>query len=143
MESQMTREEAEKLLPAMAHFVKCGNLWYYSCGTWRKQDSIIYEDTWDIQNIIEDKHFEIRKANALGTPIQCKHKVGKWDWHDTDDFGVFQDQYEFRIKPKEPVYEWQWLHTDANGFTTLSDFLTAPYDNLWTKFEPSKRLRND
>jgi len=144
----MTREEVQKLSYAITHFAKGGNLWWYnpSSNTWTIQTKL-WCSRYDMENdgiinIIEDKHFEIRKAHALGAPIQCKDKVGKWDWHDTDAFGVFQDQYEFRIKPKEPVYEWQWIYVNKDGI--INNYTTKPYSSYkegWIKFEPSKRLR--
>ena len=72
----MDREELKKLLPAITHFANGGNLWWYhhEQKAWSKQYKIMTEELdsfpANLINIIEDKHFEARKANALGETVE-------------------------------------------------------------------------
>jgi len=75
----MTRERLKQLLPAMEHWHKGGNLWFYSTflKEWLKYEvkDIRFEDKDPTSYIIEDKFFEARKAHALGKPIEYKQGI--------------------------------------------------------------------
>jgi len=133
----MTRSETEKLLPALKHFANGGKLWYYENEQWREQTEILFGKY--PRNIIEDKHFEARKANALGEKVECKSIICDSTWRYVSS-PSWKNDYAYRPKPKE-VYEWQWILL-TDGF--ISDKTLAyhsEYVNGWVKFEPSKRLR--
>jgi len=87
----MTKEQAKKWEKEIAFWVNGGNLWGYSSdGDWFKytKEGMVFGG--DIY-VIEDKHFEARKAFALGEPIEVKCGVTpSWGSH-----------CEYRPKPKE------------------------------------------
>ena len=144
----MNRKQARELLPAIQHFAKGENLWAYDGKRWFKQTSIYLTHGYKTSNIIEDRHFEARKHFALGGKIQVLDADGEWSDIVTETC-VFCKDCEYRPKPKEPVYEWQWWYfiPDLNRFQLSIDFYTEEEDKSripstsWTKFEPSKRVR--
>ncbi len=102
----MTRKKAIKLLPAIKHFACGGNLWAwdYPFSRWIKQTTVYTNDTYPIQNILEDKHFKARKADALQNQIQGKQQGTQlWATMMTQD-GVsdiaWLDNWEYRQKPE-------------------------------------------
>jgi len=135
----MNREQAKELLPAITHFSNGGELWYMSDnGVWKLQERLICFDLGNKRNIINDKHFEARKAYALGEEIESNH--ANFGWIKTTVPTWECDRY--RPKPKE-VYEWQWYKDEGDGEYYLSGFNTEEEvtDMDWSKFEPSERLR--
>ena len=142
---QMNRKQAKELLPALTHFANGGNLWYRlnAINEWYKQEVLYITDTKYIQNIIEDKHFESRKAFALGEEIETRYPEGEWYIALTPWFDNFK---EYRPKPKEPTYEWQYnSYNKMSESWTLTEkfFPDEPNCNRWIKFEPSKRIKKD
>jgi len=135
----MTREKCKEILGAITHFANGGALWRHSVEFgWEIQREFAKggEHYYDLENIVQDKHFESRKAFALGEEIEFKMDMG---WHDTEA-GDFDDTIEYRPKPKE-VYEWQWVFGRGSSSFYLTDEHFTNYDKGWTKFEPSKRIR--
>ena len=62
--------------------------------------------------------------------------------------------YQYRIKPKEPVYEWQWYqiindtvniwddgYNDEHSKWATEEEVANTYDASWKKFEETKRER--
>lgn len=105
----MNREQARYNLPAIIHWANGGNLWYYSNGSWHKHhdNEMGFMSSDRTHCIIEDKHFEARKAHALGKPIQCKH-LESIGWSDVGGDVKFSDRYEYRVKPTL-VKKYQWV----------------------------------
>ena len=70
---------------------------------------------------------------------ELKNRVTEeWYYEPKPSFSAI---HYYRVKPKEPVYEWQWiLLTDGFISDKTLDYHTK-YVNGWTKFEPSKRIR--
>ena len=67
----MTKEQAKKWLPEISHWANGGGLWFYNIhNEWQKKTL----DEFRINQIyvIEDQHFEARKAHALGKHIESK-----------------------------------------------------------------------
>ncbi len=142
----MTREQAKLLSPVIKYFADGGNLWCYTTQReWIKQSEVLLFQNY--ANIIEDKHFEARKAFALGEDIEKRAKyqdnsTGKWY---TDINPTWNNiSYEYRPKPKEPVYEWQWIFKrNKSEYGMSSGFYSVIAEELdWVKFEPSKRIRH-
>ena len=138
----MHREQVKKLSKAVEHFSNGGELWEYRLDKdeWIKQTELIISEGCRPVNIIEDKFFKFRKALSLGKKIQCKSIICDSTWLDTS-FPLWKNHYEYRVKPKEAIYEWQWILL-TDGF--ISDKTLAyhtEYVNGWIKFEPSKRIR--
>ena len=155
----MNKEECKKLLPAITHFVNGGELWYYSNTDrkWYKQDNFITQaEGSKIHNIIEDKHFEARKAYALGGEIEFRLTcMSSWLYSSKEPSW---NEYEYR--PKEPVYEWQWIYRYMAGSKWIYAF-SGHYPNedmvsafieranvkystiheLVEKFIPSRKIR--
>jgi len=54
--------------------------------------------------------------HALAEGVLCEYKLGK-SFVDLDNLGVI------RIKPSDPIYEWQWMYKFKNG----NEFLFTTY----------------
>jgi len=134
----MTRKEAKTLLPAITHFANDGELWAIHLKKWYKQSEVHLHQN-DKNNIIKDKHFEARKADALGEDVEMFY-MGVWD---TNINPQWKDEFEYRPKSKE-VYEWQFIFQEEGVYRITDLFYLEGYSPRgWTKFEPSKRLRKD
>ena len=140
----MTKKELKKWLPEINHFAKNGNLWYYSevDKKWYQQTNLILiSNTLKIINIIEDRHFKIRKAFALGKKIETDvNNTGVWKVADKIDYDI--PPHHYRQKPKE-IYEWQWLYPifETSIFAITEHRTIDEATKGHQKFEPSKRLR--
>jgi len=107
----MTRERAKTLLPEIIHWANGGNLWKYveSTKTWvmhdcEEKDELLFKSTTKSHYVIEDKHFEARKAFALGEDVERRKKyqddtVGRWVGDASPSWNT--NSYEYRPKPKE------------------------------------------
>jgi len=144
----MTKKQAIELSPAIQHFAKGNDLYYYSRvdEKWYKQDIIIlFGGVPEIQNIIKDKHFDARQAFALGQPIECRQDNTSvpWDTLHKNQIPLWRDDMQYRPKSTEPVYEWQWAYIEYEDYV-MSEYHTeeeTSEDHDWIKFEPSKRIR--
>ena len=102
--------------------------------------------------IVDNEWAELRKAQADGKQLQydnsngwCDSKLSKWDYINKNT----EVKY-WRIKPEEPVYEWQWIWIDKNGKYHFTDFYSkvrkaikeTPIDCIQDlyKYEPSRRV---
>ena len=135
----MTREEAKELLPAITHFANGGNLWYYTHHNkiWNRQCSVILSNLHD-QNIIEDKHFEARKAFSLGEEVEYLIN-GRWKMATN-----ISDNPKMTYRPKsKEVYEWQWYYENNGRYILTREHYGDEHDKgkELFKFEPSKRKR--
>ena len=115
----MTKEQAKKWLPEIHHWANGGSLWGY---TKEEKEWFKYHDSElsferDIY-IIEDKHFEARKAFALGEPIEIKCGV-TIDWQKCT-IPSWNTECKYRPKykhwyeniPKEGILCWVWDRDD-------------------------------
>jgi hypothetical protein len=138
----MTRLQCKELQEAFNHFANGGNLWRYNnrLNEWKIQTTI--EPVNKESNIIEDQHFEARKAYALGEEIEYRISI-HYPWSSTNKPNWTTGEY--RPKPKEPVYEWQYYYLLDEVYVLTNRFYTDDIENKkdWIKFKPSKRLRND
>ena len=103
--------------------------------------------------IVDDEWAEIRKGDADGIIIQFRNQsTGNWQAtieeiidYDEDDVAIY------RLKPAEPVYEYQWIYRieknkydiSRSYYKTKEDF--EKYTMIQSKkiierYEPSKRL---
>ncbi len=84
--------------------------------------------------------------------LRCPDDKARWDIFVDALFDEFDssrscewgDDNSYRVKPKEPVYEWQWIHklSDKHGYKMTKEWMTETIANpTWIKFKPSKRLR--
>lgn len=88
-------------------------------------------------------------AYAEGAKIQKLTKINP-EWID-ESYPNFSGTFDWRIKPKEPVYEWQWYRKQEDGKGLLSEFATdkeiknanelAGYRYWDFKIEETKRER--
>ena len=138
----MKRKEAKELLPVITHFTNGGNLWCCIRGVWQQQIEILINPVFPA-NIIEDRHFEARKAYALGKKIEIKAYNNKWR---ECNHPTFTDLCKYRPKQQEPVFEWQWI--DFNGeekqYQISHIFMTeeeAENADWYIKLSISKRKR--
>jgi len=156
----MTVKELKILYPATTHMVNGGNLWYYSAvdKKWYVQTNFIMpkeRGTIEIYNIIEDKHFEARKAYALGKEIEVLNGLTSsrtWAivhgpaWEDNSVYREVSTGKKSK-KPK-PVHEWLWYYessTTDGGFRLGTTYYTKDEvtNHAFKKFKPSKRIRKE
>jgi len=139
----MDRNQAKELLPAITHFANGGELWSYEGGRWNCQVGVNFNNYSFPINVIQDKHFEARKAHALGEGIEYDNGTEIEEWRICYKPYWLKDT-KYRPKPKE-VYEWQWYFQENDGEFKLTPFWVEDMCNThkWTKFEPSKRLKKD
>ncbi len=95
----MTKEQVKKWRPEIIYWVNGGNLWIRSNENWLKcdNDDLVFER--DIY-VIEDKHFEARKAFALGEPVEVNltlHGITPWA---SVEFPLWDDTHNYRPKTK-------------------------------------------
>ena len=140
----MKQEDLKELLPEIIHFANGGNLWYVdTLNKWRKQSSISFRGL-KTENIIEDKHFEARKAHALGktvvfiddngTPQAVTSNIA-WS---QDVVYRLQEDYEFK-------YLLQYKKTSEfkiSEYVGEGQVVCPAVWNIISKIEESKRLIN-
>ena len=147
----MTRAETIDLQDAFNHFADGGELWFYASKEWKIQKEF-FHNNFSKHNIIEDKHFEARKAHALGQPIELFDK-GAWITLKNMSFPPsWEPDWDYRPKQLEPEYEWQWIYKTndhmrygiTEGYYTTRKKLDKGNmrHTTWAeKFEPSKRIK--
>ncbi len=140
----MTKKEAKKWLPEITHWANDGilyvyehidNTWYIKKGQTFRTNQIY---------VIKDKHFEARKAFALGEKIEIKTKE---DWVISPK-PSWLDNVQYRPKPKEPVYDYhftfrrgdEWFMS-LGRWQRLEEAMHFITGKDMTRFEPSKRLK--
>jgi len=99
----MNRREARKIQEALNHFAHGGDLWWWCYGDnrWYMQTAILFGNY--PCNIIEDEHFEFRKAQALGAEIEQI----KWNTCNWGEFESFYEGGKYRIKKDSKMSEKQ------------------------------------
>ena len=149
----MTITECKIAVLAMQHFVNGGNLWYWSevDKKWCTQIEFILPSSMGIirvYNIIEDEHFEARKAFALGGKVEIEAHNNVWA---DCEHPTFIPACKYR--PKKPVYEWLWyanIFVDGRKQTKVTRQYHTTLESveskencfhIWVKFESSKRER--
>lgn len=70
------------------------------------------------------KHATLLTAIGQGMPVEFQD-AGGWRVADSDDLEEFNPlsnpDWNWRVKPAEPAYEWQWLLSrDRDGFFVTS-----------------------
>jgi len=67
-----------------------------------------------------NKFFDSNVCISKGATLQCKYPDGMFY-----DILTLNEDYEYRIKPPEPVYEYLWYH-NVDGVKYISEvYLTA------------------
>lgn len=86
-------------------------------------------------------HEIIENANGQRRAIEHGYKANEWeDWK-------FYPVFEFRIKPSEPIYEWQWCIVMDDGTASIYGYHTEDAINeLFNKrnkfrIDATKRIR--
>jgi len=142
----MTRAETIDLQDAFNHFADGGELWFYASKEWKIQKEF-FHNNFSKHNIIEDKHFEARKAHALGQPIELSYN-GIWITLEDMSFPPRWDpEWDYRPKQPEPEYEWYYLIVTADsnyngiGYFTEDEISERSTFSEILKVEESKRIR--
>jgi hypothetical protein len=98
----MNRSRAKELLPAIEYWANGGNVWWYNkqgC-VWRLHlGEMSFTSAATTMYVIEDKHFEARKAYALGEEIECRHTCNA-PWFTMVGTPLWFDTYDYQPKPK-------------------------------------------
>lgn len=98
----MTKQDIKQWLPEITHWANGGNLWRYINRTWCLFDSVELHisNLTCFPTVIEDKHFEARKAFALGEPI-------KWAYNDSDEwYSAEKPSWSMSSKYRPKKKEW-------------------------------------
>lgn len=121
----MNKEVIKKYKAEFDHWLNGGEVKVYVPQCIRDKWVEASEDDWndDAENIfvIQDKHFEARKAYALGEEIESRVD-DSYEWF-SDSVPSFSDRSEYRPKPKTKtivVEEW------------LIRFDTKEHEIIWT-----------
>ncbi len=96
----MTREQAKRWQPEIIYWANDGNLWWYDKSKWIKYDenkNLSFQELNILYYVIEDEHFEARKAFALGEPIE--YSISN-SWRKCEK-PLFAENIKYRPKPKE------------------------------------------
>ncbi len=138
----MTQENAKKWLPELIHFANGGTLWGYSSNhQWFKyKNPLVNINFKDEIIIIEDKHFEARKAFALGDPIEWSDKYTPWTITENPTWKRIQyrakpDLWKYSI-PEEGILCW------INEEHTIAKIITG-YCGVHTNHVSSFYVAND
>ena len=127
------------------------------------------DDTWDEIEYSFNKFFEQNICIPKGeNPHPCADVLHKWiegaemEWHSVDldknkatintwysvEGGIsirlpFDDYVQYRIKPSEPIYEWQWYYVTPDKTIRIEENFMAESETAkpWVKFEETKRIR--
>jgi len=127
----MNREQAKKWLPEIAHWANGGDLWGCVDNEWYIIEAANMSFTNKIY-VIEDKHFEARKAFALGEPIEQQSRSFTWFDNSSPDWSG--DKYRPKIKewhdniPKEGVLCWVW---DSDGNEKFGAKIVTSHRSKW------------
>jgi len=115
-----------------------------------KEWTLKYHAMWNPEStyIVDDEWAEIRKAFIDGKTIELKFDE-EWGCSVITNVQKFDgDGIElYRIKPDEPVYEWQWIRCAegvyhiTNCFYSTVKEIQSKHNYDWTKFKSSKRER--
>ena len=119
----MNQEQAKQWLPEVTAFAQSKQLWGWDAVDkfWYKHGKdTMFCDKAPYAYIIEDEHFEARKAHALGKPIQQEFN-GVWE-----DVTHDMLMWTFKTRPKplkwydtvsadNPVLCWVWNCRDDKG----------------------------
>ena len=149
----MTDEQIKK---EFERWVNLGrpNVWVKKPGDeWKKVTHSMWERN-EYVYIIDDRYAEIRKAFYDGETIQLRDFYYGCEWYDWNEkYEPKWNSYsDIRIKPEEPIYEWQWYYIDHKngGRVVLSRNFHTNRSSVdveencfmdWKPFEPSKRVR--
>ena len=127
----------------------CENEWILvDSPMWRKNKIYIVDDEWAEyrKSQIDGKIIECYQGDYY--PLeQCNQKARDFKLSPADDY--------YRIKPEEPVYEWQWMYYNyvLKKYDITDTFYTTSKEaqeelNIFTdrctvieKYKPSKRIR--
>lgn len=97
--------------------------------------------------IVDDEWAELRKAQADCKQLEFNITGNEWICKTlmiTEDTKI-ENISKWRIKPEEPIYEWQWIYpyTKANSdyFGITEHCTESQAEKDWEKIEQSKRAR--
>jgi len=84
-----------------------------------------------------------------GTEMEVNQKLMGYNQHSNMPTVTKVFKYEYRIKPSEPIYEWQWYkfvngHIDSTHTWEVKQYFTEDEKYTtdgWIKFEETKRIR--
>ena len=98
----MTQEQAKRWNKEINHWANGGRLWAYDDedDKWRNVTEYKIDFYKDTIIVIEDKHFEARKAFALGEPIETKKTYDNFTWG-IELNPTFNDAVQYRPKSKQ------------------------------------------
>jgi len=107
----MTREQAKELIPAIKWWAEGNALWFYDvlAKKWLPytKSEIAFNMNEASAYVIEDEHFEARKAYALGKPIEVREELSS-KWLICNNTPTWNGRYKYR--PALP----KWYESNYN-----------------------------
>jgi len=126
-------------------------MWFEKVNRWETVSKFSWDK--DTFYVVDDEYAKIRKQFIDDrTKIEYRQDETK-KWRTTECIDIesftcilYNKPRCYRIKPEEPVYEWQYATIiGVNGTWYLSSYKTdeeiKEQTGNWVKFEPSKRIR--
>lgn len=114
----MTRQELKDSWHLLEHWKNGGDIYIRKQSGWHLCELNEIPNVKSFDFVIKDKHFEARKAYALGEQVEFYNKLSNsWDEVSTPLWG----NCDYRPKPKEKVFEKRWRYLkDGETATSLS-----------------------
>jgi hypothetical protein len=72
---------------------------------------------------MKHKHYDMIVAWAEGKQIQ-NFNENTGEWQDLIAPPYWIQNFQYRIKPKQPVVRWLWAYKTPSGWRSTSDFYT-------------------
>lgn len=124
----MNRALIKKYKTEFDHWLNGGEVYWYNCN-YKEEETDEWlpcepECSWaiDTHYVIQDKHFEARKAHALGEEIEwITPNTSHGKWEKCDHSCLWDDSFEYRPQPKTKtiiVEKWFVRFADRSyGYT--------------------------
>ena len=148
----MTQKLINDLLPAITHWAKGGKLWYYDDMLGWTEYNSANTPTFNTSDkkcyIIEDNHFEARKAFAFGESIEERYNE-YYEWIEVKKpLWTIGEQYRSKSKlwyhniPKEGILCWVGDHNKqelvATYIISKTKYFNDLRENEWLEAIPVK-----
>ncbi len=126
----MTKRNATNWGKAIEFWGNGGNLWYWDANfeKWEKYEydaEIEFSSNRELFYIMEDKHFEARKADALGEKVEFINNEGRW--MDCNDNPEFRANGKYRPKKRE-WYDYASPENPILCWTFNCDYIRVPVE---------------
>ena len=117
----MNKEVIKKYIAEFNYWLNGGEVFAHTDMGWININDSKWNWEDDIPYVIKDKHFEARKAYALGEEIEYKCYNTNYKWEPIKD-PQFIYEAEYRTKPKnKTIVLEEWLVTDGKDYWVVQE----------------------